>query len=279
MYHFDLLTGVYASIYGLTCMPISIMLRNLTTLQPAEMSRHDVKHRPFTSNAQKATIHQVSTSKNVLFPGHSHLLTPPVLMIWHLNYHPSASKGNNWSEGSSAPVVSRWLGPGNRTFLEVESMVVTWWIVLFLPSAYTSHLVVLDNRNHKCHIFYHHRVFKWSNIVTPLAYLSAICKSTLLPRINPWGFTGSTGWVEFVLFNDTLVSERTSSVMYDHTLFSTIAHHNRVEATWLSWVYMHAHGMQSVGIAFNTEHRWHPVGFKFKIYISQALNIYWSIYS
>ena len=31
-------------------------------------------------------------------------------------------------------MVSRWLGPGNRTFLEVASMVVTWWIVAFLPS-------------------------------------------------------------------------------------------------------------------------------------------------
>ena len=29
----------------------------------------------------------------------------------------------------------RWLSPGNRTFLEVASMVVTWWIVTFLWSA------------------------------------------------------------------------------------------------------------------------------------------------
>ena len=29
-------------------------------------------------------------------------------------------------------LVSRWLQPGNRTFLEVESMVVSWWIVAFL---------------------------------------------------------------------------------------------------------------------------------------------------
>ena len=39
---------------------------------------------------------------------------------------------------SSAPVVSRWLGPGNRTFLEVASMVVTWWIVAFVPSGYSN---------------------------------------------------------------------------------------------------------------------------------------------
>ena len=30
--------------------------------------------------------------------------------------------------------VSRWLGLGNRIFLEVASMVVTWWIVTFLAS-------------------------------------------------------------------------------------------------------------------------------------------------
>ena len=37
------------------------------------------------------------------------------------------------NEGSSLPVVSRWLWPGNR-FLEMASMVVTWWIVDFLRS-------------------------------------------------------------------------------------------------------------------------------------------------
>ena len=36
------------------------------------------------------------------------------------------------SEGSSVPVVSRWLWPRNRTFLEVASMVVTLSIVAFL---------------------------------------------------------------------------------------------------------------------------------------------------
>ena len=41
------------------------------------------------------------------------------------------------SEGSSVPVVSRWLGPRNRTLLEVVSMVVTWWIVPFVPSEQT----------------------------------------------------------------------------------------------------------------------------------------------
>ena len=55
-------------------------------------------------------------------------------MTQHFNYHPHWRTGDNQSVRSSAPVVSRWLWPGNRTFLEVASMVVTWWIVAFLPN-------------------------------------------------------------------------------------------------------------------------------------------------
>ena len=67
-------------------------------------------------------------SKNVLFPGPNHLLTTstddPTLVIAQASA----------IEGPSVPVVSRWLGPGNRTCLEAASMVVTWWIVAFLHS-------------------------------------------------------------------------------------------------------------------------------------------------
>ena len=42
--------------------------------------------------------------------------------------------GDNKFVWSSAPVVSRWLLLANRTFLEVDSMVASWWIVAFLPS-------------------------------------------------------------------------------------------------------------------------------------------------
>ena len=35
---------------------------------------------------------------------------------------------------SAAVVQSTWFCPGNRTSIEVDSMVVTWWIVAFLPS-------------------------------------------------------------------------------------------------------------------------------------------------
>ena len=41
---------------------------------------------------------------------------------------------DNQSVGSSVPVVNRWLGPGDRIFLEVASMVITQWIVAFLRS-------------------------------------------------------------------------------------------------------------------------------------------------
>ena len=66
------------------------------------------------------------TSKNVLFPTHNHLITSGT-------HDPSPSSGD--SVKSSVPVVSRWLRYGNKTFLEVTSMVVTWSIVAFLCSA------------------------------------------------------------------------------------------------------------------------------------------------
>ena len=53
-------------------------------------------------------------------------------MTLYLNYHPRCHSVDDQSVGSSAPVVSRWLGPGNRLRLEVDSMVVSWWIVAFL---------------------------------------------------------------------------------------------------------------------------------------------------
>ena len=79
-------------------------------------------------SAKKATIHQVTTmlatSKNVL-SGHNHLLTTSVDdQTIQLSTEHQRVKG-------SALVVSRWLWPGNRTFSEVDSMVVNLWIVAF----------------------------------------------------------------------------------------------------------------------------------------------------
>ena len=64
----------------------------------------------------------LTTSENVRFPDHNHLPTTgtddPSLNLWH--------SGDNQSVGSSARAVRRWLYPGNQTFSEVVSMVVTW---------------------------------------------------------------------------------------------------------------------------------------------------------
>ena len=49
-----------------------------------------------------------------------------LLMTLHFDYHSRWCLGNNQSVGSLVPVVSRWLGPGNRTFLEVN---IAWWLV------------------------------------------------------------------------------------------------------------------------------------------------------
>ena len=81
----------------------------------------------------KATIHQVTTmlatSKNVLFRGHNHHSNHRYW--WPFTHWQS---GDNQSVESSIPVVSRWLWPGNMAFLEVASMVVSWWAVDALPS-------------------------------------------------------------------------------------------------------------------------------------------------
>ena len=77
---------------------------------------------------KQATIHQV-ISKNVLFPGHNHLLITGTddLSLW-LSPERQRVKGHQYRW------LAWWLLPGNRTFLEVASIVVTWWIVAFLPS-------------------------------------------------------------------------------------------------------------------------------------------------
>ena len=58
-------------------------------------------------------------------------------MTWNFNYPPHCRSGNNQSVRSSVPVVGRWLWPGNRTYLEVTSVVVTSWIVACLRSVNT----------------------------------------------------------------------------------------------------------------------------------------------
>ena len=76
------------------------------------------------------------TAQKSHYPPSNHHANHQYWMTWHLAYRPSTSKGDNWSEGSSAPVASRWLWPINRTCLEVASMVVTWWKMAFWCGAY-----------------------------------------------------------------------------------------------------------------------------------------------
>ena len=73
---------------------------------------HDYIHRK--KSHYPPANHHASHLKNVLSPGPNHLLTTvaddPTLCLSPKH---------------------RWLGPGNRTFLEVDSIVVSWWIVAF----------------------------------------------------------------------------------------------------------------------------------------------------
>ena len=55
-------------------------------------------------------------------------------MTLRFTYHLCWRSGSNQSVRLSTPVVSSLLWPGSSTFLDMASMVVTWWIVAFLPS-------------------------------------------------------------------------------------------------------------------------------------------------
>ena len=98
---------------------------------------------------EKATIQQLttmlSTSENVLFPGHNHRYWWPFTSCWFL--------ADNHSVRSSAPVVNRWLWPANRTFLEVDSMVVSWWIVAFLSCDSSRILVITLSPQNNVEVF------------------------------------------------------------------------------------------------------------------------------
>ena len=84
---------------------------------------------PHQAQCKKSIIHQLttmlSTSKDVLFPSHNHLCWWPdtFTIAWvPARVIIKVSGHQYW-----------WLPPGNRTFLEVGGMVLTWWIVDFLP--------------------------------------------------------------------------------------------------------------------------------------------------
>ena len=85
----------------------------------------------------KATIHQVNTilvSSKMSYFQVIATCKPLVLMNLHFNYHTCWCSCDTQNVGSSVPVVSRWLWPGKRTLLKLDSMVGTWWIVALLQS-------------------------------------------------------------------------------------------------------------------------------------------------
>ena len=95
-----------------------------------------------TSLGKTTTIHQLAimlaTSKKVVFSGYNHpannqywwpdtLIIVQVLVKLILKV---LSHQYQW--------LAEWLWPENRTFLEVSSLVVSWWILAFLCSAWCS---------------------------------------------------------------------------------------------------------------------------------------------
>ena len=88
----------------------------------------------FSFHWAKPTIHQVTTmlatSKSVLFAGHNHRYWWP-FTGW--------CSGDYQRVESSVLVVGRWLWSGNRTFLELASVVVIWWIMAFFAQCCDMH--------------------------------------------------------------------------------------------------------------------------------------------
>ena len=66
---------------------------------------------------------------------------PLVLMTRHFDYCPSASKGDNQSVRSSAPVVSRCFPGGYNVKLYIFRGRLAWWLLTFLHSAWITSIV------------------------------------------------------------------------------------------------------------------------------------------
>ena len=58
-----------------------------------------------------------------------------MLMTRHFDFCPSASKGDNQSVRSSAPVVSRCFPGGYNIKLYISRGRLAWWLLAFLHSA------------------------------------------------------------------------------------------------------------------------------------------------
>ena len=82
----------------------------------------------------------IASSKNVLFPDHNHLLTTGT-------DDPSLTDTQAIIKVSDHQYKRFTSGPGNRTFLEVASMVVTW-LIEFLCSEFYFVSTLIDNKLH-----------------------------------------------------------------------------------------------------------------------------------
>ena len=67
---------------------------------------------------------------------------PLVLMTRHFDYCPSASKGDNQSVRSSAPVVSRCFPGGYNVKLYISRGRLSWWLLAFLHSVSLSSTLI-----------------------------------------------------------------------------------------------------------------------------------------
>ena len=113
--------------------------------------------------------------------------TPLMQSRWH--------SVDNQSVGSSVPVVSRWLWPRNRIFLEVASMVVTRWIAAFLHSDIWSFMTlrwigIATNTKLNCLAWYFKHLISASgrtfNIWNWVQSSNGICQFTILHCIKRW---------------------------------------------------------------------------------------------
>ena len=110
-------------------------------------------------------------------------------MTQHFDSHPRWRLGNNQNVRSSALVVSRWLWPGNKTVLEVASMVGTWWTVAFLQSVCMHYVLYV-------------------NIASPLA----MWRRASSPVAIIWAFSLSYGCIVF--FMCTTECEKICDIMF-----------------------------------------------------------------
>ena len=102
-----------------------ILCRGISFWKCTEFSPQGIRLYKSEFQYQQIVVKFFTARKSHYPSGNRHLIT----RHWH--------SGNNQSVGSSVLVVSRWLWPGNRTFMEVASMVVGWWILAFSHSAWS----------------------------------------------------------------------------------------------------------------------------------------------